>query len=64
MTGDGPTPRERKRKRVTCGDFEKEMVTRSLDSHRMTQHGKSRGKEMGMDGRGHGRGRRGRASNV
>ena len=42
MTGDGPTPRERKRERVTCGDCGKEMAAGSLDSHRMTQHGKAR----------------------
>ena len=41
MTGEGPTPRERKRERVTCGDCGKEMVAGSLDSHRMTQHGKA-----------------------
>ena len=42
MTGDGPTERERKRERVTCGDRGKEMAAGSLDSHRMTQHGKAR----------------------
>ena len=42
MTGAGPTPRERKRERVTCGDFGQEMAAGSLDSHRMTQHGKTR----------------------
>ena len=42
MTGDGPTPRERKRERVTCGDCGQEMVAVSLDSHRTTQHGKAR----------------------
>ena len=26
MTGDGPTPRERKRERVTCGDCGQEMA--------------------------------------
>ena len=42
MTGDGPTPRERKREIVTCGDCGQEMAAGSLDSHRMTQHGKAR----------------------
>ena len=42
MTGAGPTPRERKRERVTCGDCGQEMAAGSLDSHRMTQHGKAR----------------------
>ena len=42
MTGDGPTPRERKRERVTCGYCGREMAAGSLDSHRMTQHGKAR----------------------
>ena len=42
MTGDGPKPRERNRERVTCGDCGQEMASRSLDSHRMTQHGKAR----------------------
>ena len=44
MTGDGLTPRERKRERVMCGDCGKEMAVGSLDSHRMTQHGKAREK--------------------
>ena len=30
------------RERVTCGDCGKEMAAGSLDSHRMTQHGKAR----------------------
>ena len=42
MTGAGPTPRERKRERVTCWDCGKEMAAGSLDSHRMKQHGKAR----------------------
>ena len=42
MTGDGPTPRERKKERVTCGDCGKEMTAGSLDSRRMTQHVKAR----------------------
>ena len=42
MTGDGPTPRERKRERVQCVDYGKDMAARSLDSHRMPQHGKAR----------------------
>ena len=41
MTGDGTTPRERKRERVQCGDCGKEMAAGSLDSHHMTQHGKA-----------------------
>ena len=42
MTGDGPTPRKRKRERGTCGDCGREMAAGSLDSHRMTQQGKAR----------------------
>ena len=42
MTGDGPKPKERKRERVTCRDCRREMAAGSLDSHRMTQHGKAR----------------------
>ena len=41
MTGDGPTPRERKRERVTCGDCVREMAPGSLDSPLMNQHGKA-----------------------
>ena len=44
MTGEGPTFRERKRERVTCGDCGKEVAAGSLESHRMTQHGKAREK--------------------
>ena len=44
MTGEGPTFRERKRERVTCGDCGKEVAAGSLDYHRMTQHGKAREK--------------------
>ena len=42
MTGERPTPRERKRERITCGDCGREMAAGSLDSHRMMQHGKAR----------------------
>ena len=42
MTGAGPTPKERKREQVTCGDCGQEMAAGSLHSHRMTQHGKAR----------------------
>ena len=44
MTGEGPTFRERKRERVACGKCGKEVAAGSLDSHRMTQHGKARKK--------------------
>ena len=44
MTGEGPTLRERKRERVTCGDCGKELAAGLLDSHQMTQQGKARGK--------------------
>ena len=44
ITGEGPTFRERKRERVACGGCGKEVVAGSLDSHRMTQHGKLREK--------------------
>ena len=42
MTGEGPTFRERKRERVKCGDCGKEVAAGSLDSYRMSQHGKAR----------------------
>ena len=42
MTGEGLTFRERKRERVECGYFGKEVAAGSLDSHRMSQHGKAR----------------------
>ena len=41
MTGEGPPFRERKRERVTCGDCGKELAAGLLDSHQMTQHGKT-----------------------
>ena len=42
MTGKGLSPKERKRERVECGDCGKEMAAASLDSHRMSQHGRAR----------------------
>ena len=36
MTGEGLTFRERKRERVECRDFGKEVVAGSLDSHCMS----------------------------
>ena len=42
MTGEGLTFRVRKRERVKCGDYGKEVAAGSLDSHRMSQHGKER----------------------
>ena len=42
MTGEGPTPRERKRERTTCRYCGREMAAGSLDSHRRTQHGNER----------------------
>ena len=42
MTGEGSTPRERKREKTTCGNCGREMAAGSLDSHRMTQHRKER----------------------
>ena len=36
MTGEGPTYRERQKKRVQCGECGKEMVAVLLASHRMT----------------------------
>ena len=44
ITGEGPTFRERKRERFTCGDCGKEVAAGLLDSHRMTQHGIAREK--------------------
>ena len=41
-TGEGLTFRERKRERVECRDCRKEVEVGSLDSHRMSQHGKFR----------------------
>ena len=42
MTGEGPTFRERKIERVECRDCGKEVAAGSLDSHRMSHHGKAR----------------------
>ena len=42
MMGEGLTFRERKRERVECRDCGKEVAAGSLDSHRMSQHGKFR----------------------
>ena len=42
MTGKGLSPRERKRERVICRDCGQEMAAASLDSHRMSQHGRAR----------------------
>ena len=44
MTGEGLTYLERKRERVECRDFGKEMVAGSLDTHHMSQHGKTKKK--------------------
>ena len=40
MMGEGPTYREQQKERVECGECGKEMAAGSLESHRMTQHGK------------------------
>ena len=40
MTGEGLTFIERKRERVECRDCGKEVAEGSLESHRMSQHGK------------------------
>ena len=42
MTGEGLTYLERKRDRVECRDYGKEMAAGSLDTHRMLQHGKNK----------------------
>ena len=42
MTGEVLMFRERKIERVECGDCGKEVAAGSLDSHRMSQHGKAR----------------------
>ena len=42
MTGEGLTHLERKRERVECRDCGKEMAAGSLDTHRMSQHGKTK----------------------
>ena len=44
MTGEVPTFRERKRERVTCRDCGNGVVAGSLESHRMSHHGKAREK--------------------
>ena len=44
MTGEGLTYLEQKRERVECRDFGKEMVAGSLDTHHMSQHGKTKKK--------------------
>ena len=40
ITEEGLTYLEQKRERVECRDCGKEMVAGSLDTHRMSQHGK------------------------
>ena len=50
MTGEGPTPRERKRERTTCGYCGREMAAGSLDSHRRRQHGKERERKWAWTG--------------
>ena len=42
MTGEGSTPRERKREITTYEDCGRKMAAGLLDSHRRTQHGKER----------------------
>ena len=42
MTGEGLMFREKRRERVECGGCGKEVAAGSLDSHRMSQHGKAR----------------------
>ena len=44
MTGEGPMYLERKRERVECGDYGKGVVSGSLDTHQMVQHGKAKAK--------------------
>ena len=63
MAGEGLTFRERKRERVKCGDCGKEVATGSLDSHRMSQHGKARERRWTWTDAATG-GRRGRASDI
>ena len=40
--GVGTFAKGRKRERVECGDCGQEMAAASLDSHRMSQHGRAR----------------------
>ena len=42
MTGEGLTCLERKRERVECRYWGKEMAAGSLDTHCMSQHGKTK----------------------
>ena len=42
MTGEGQTYLEQKRERVECRYCGKEMATGSLDTYRMSQHGKTK----------------------
>ena len=63
MTGEGLTFRERKREMVECGDCVKEVASGSLDSHRMSQHGKARERHCTWTDPATGR-RRGRTSEI
>ena len=64
MTGEGPTFRERKRERVKYRDCGKEVAAGSLDSHRMSQHGKAREKRWTWTDAATGRGRRRQATDI
>ena len=59
MTGEGLTYLEQKRERVECWDCGKEMAAGSLDTHRMSQHGKSKERRWTWTNAATGRGRRG-----
>ena len=42
ISGEGLTYLERKREQVDCRDCGKEMAEESLDTHHMSQHGKTK----------------------
>ena len=64
MAGEGLTFRERKRERVECGDCGNEVAAGSLESHRMSQHGKARERFCTWTDAATGGGRRGGASDM
>ena len=58
------TFRERNRERVKCGDCGKEVAAGSLDSHRMSQHGKAQEKRWTCTDAATGGWRRVRATDI
>ena len=64
MMGEVLTYLERKRERVECRDCGKEMAMGSLDTHRMSQHGKTKERRWTWNDAATGGGRRRGANNI